>query len=45
MFFLLGNNDDVASISFLEKMPQPFKLSKLDPKPYPKLGNSLVIHK
>jgi hypothetical protein len=45
MFFLLANNDEVASISLFEKMPQPFKLSKLDPKPYPKLGNSSMIHK
>jgi hypothetical protein len=43
--FLLANNDEVASISLLEKMPQPFKLSKLDPKPCPKLGNSSMIHK
>jgi hypothetical protein len=43
MFFLLANNDEVVSISLLEKIPQPFKLSKLDPKAYPKLENSSKV--
>jgi hypothetical protein len=45
MFFLLVNGDEVAFISLLEKMPQQFKLSKPDPKPYLTIGNSLMIDK
>jgi hypothetical protein len=45
MFFLLANNDEVASILLLEKTPQPIKLSRPNLKPYPKPGIFSVIHK
>jgi hypothetical protein len=44
MFFLLASNDEVVSISFLEKTPQPVKLSKPNLKPYPTPMNFSMIH-